>query len=278
MRSAVAQAARQTRTDFDFLLAQARVESGLDADVKAPTSSASGLFQFVESTWLSTLKRHGPQLGYGDVASMIDTSTGRARVADPQMRRQILDLRNDPQAASLMAGALAQDNRTALMPVLGREPDDGELYLAHFLGADGASRFLTALGQTPDAPAAAAFGRAAAANRAIFYQPDGSARSFAGVMDTIRGRMEMAAAQNGAMGGGDLASAWSHAAQFGGYPTASAAGSGVGTLSVPSLGQGPAFRPLSDVLRDNFALADTGSGHAGEHARRAYAKLKAFGL
>jgi hypothetical protein len=54
-----------------------------------------------------------------------------------------------------MAGELANDNRAALQTVLGRDPDHAELYLAHFLGADGATRFLTGLGANPDASAAA---------------------------------------------------------------------------------------------------------------------------
>jgi hypothetical protein len=87
------------------------------------------------------------------------------------LRTQLLALRNDPRLSALMAGELANDNRAALQTVLGRDPDNAELYLAHFLGADGATRFLTGLGVNPDASAAALLPKAAAANRPIFYDP-----------------------------------------------------------------------------------------------------------
>src|SRR5689334_19512162 len=67
--TAIRDAAQATGTSFDYLLATARVESGLDAGAGASTSSARGLFQFIEQTWLSTLKTVGSALGYGQYAS-----------------------------------------------------------------------------------------------------------------------------------------------------------------------------------------------------------------
>jgi soluble lytic murein transglycosylase-like protein len=40
-------------------LAVAKCESGLDQGAKNPNSSASGIFQFLKSTWKSTLERMG---------------------------------------------------------------------------------------------------------------------------------------------------------------------------------------------------------------------------
>ncbi|MCX7676587.1 MAG: transglycosylase SLT domain-containing protein, partial [Alteraurantiacibacter sp.] len=57
--AAIARAAQATGTDFSYLLAQARIESGLNPAARARTSSASGLFQFIDQTWLATLDRHG---------------------------------------------------------------------------------------------------------------------------------------------------------------------------------------------------------------------------
>jgi hypothetical protein len=184
-QAAIARAARATGVDFSYLLAQARIESGMNPRAEARTSSATGLFQFIDQTWLATLDRHGERLGLGHVAQAIETTGGQARVSDPGARAAILDLRYDPEVASLMAGALAGDNRTALLPVLGREPDAPELYLAHFLGADGAGRFLTALGQDPDGSAAALLPAPARANRAIFYHQSGAPRSLAQVMEVV---------------------------------------------------------------------------------------------
>ncbi|HCH95135.1 MAG TPA: lytic transglycosylase, partial [Erythrobacter sp.] len=63
MQSAIARAATRTGVDFDYLLAQAKLESGLDPSAKAGTSSATGLYQFIDSTWLRTLDRHGAKHG-----------------------------------------------------------------------------------------------------------------------------------------------------------------------------------------------------------------------
>ena len=196
VQGAIANAAQQTSVEFNYLLAQAEVESSMDPDAKASTSSATGLYQFIESTWLNTMKRHGPRFGLGEIAKQIGTSkSGTAYVADPGQRQAILALRNDPKTASLMAAGLAEDNRAQLMPILGRQPDHGELYLAHFLGAGGAKRFLSELSKDPNQSAPDLFGRPAAANRSIFYERGGSPRSLSEVMNVIDGKMSSALAR-----------------------------------------------------------------------------------
>ncbi|MEM6858505.1 MAG: transglycosylase SLT domain-containing protein [Pseudomonadota bacterium] len=194
VEQAIANAAQSTSVDFDFLVAQAKVESAMNPDARAATSSATGLYQFIESTWLSTMKRHGERFGLGDVAAQIRVSRSGAYVPDPGARAAILELRKDPQIASFMAAGLAEDNRSALMPILGRQPEAGELYLAHFLGASGAGRFLSAMRSDPAQNAASLFRRPAAANRGIFYEPGGAPRSLAGVMEHLDAKMARAGA------------------------------------------------------------------------------------
>ena len=175
---AVRSAAARTGTDFSYLMAQARVESGLNPAAKASTSSASGLFQFTAATWMETVRKHGADHGLGWAADAIASGAARSGSA---ARATILSLRDNAEAAALMAGEFAADNGAALAGKLDRAVGATDLYMAHFLGAAGATRFLTALQKTPGATAAALFPAAAAANRSVFYGWDGAARSLSDV-------------------------------------------------------------------------------------------------
>jgi hypothetical protein len=182
--AAIQLASARTGVRFDYLLNQARVESSLNPDAHARTSSATGLFQFIEQTWLGMVKQHGAEHGLGAEASAIQRGrNGHYYVADPATRRQILDLRRQPEAASAMAAEFASDNGRYLQNRLGRPAEPVDLYLAHFLGAGGAARFLRAHDANPGAAAAAMLPAAARSNRAVFYNRDGSARSFAEIRD-----------------------------------------------------------------------------------------------
>lgn len=187
VRSAISRAAQRTGVDFDYLWNQARTESSLDPSAKARTSSAAGLFQFIEQSWLGVIDKHGAKHGYGWAAESISQQGGRYSVNDPEARRAIMALRFDPDAASVMAGEFAADNADVLASRLGRQPNATDLYFAHFLGSAGAARFLSAAGETPDASAAALFPREAAANRSIFYRRSGEARTLAEIY-TLMGR------------------------------------------------------------------------------------------
>jgi hypothetical protein len=178
MTGAIRDAARKTGAGFEYLLNTALRESNLNPNAKAKTSSATGLFQFIDQTWLGTMKQAGSAHGYGKYADAISkTSSGRFVVNDPAMRNEIFALRKDPTANAVMAGAFANSNAKVLTERLGRKPTDGELYMAHFLGASGASRFIKAAEANPNGKAAALFPRAAHANNSIFYDKTGAARS-----------------------------------------------------------------------------------------------------
>jgi hypothetical protein len=174
---AIRNGAQRTSTDFDYLLKTAQRESSLDPAAQARTSSATGLFQFIEQTWLSMVQSDGARAGLENYAqAIVPGRDGRLTVADPALKREILDLRRDPQVAAVMAGSLTQRNREALAGALGREPSAGELYAAHVLGARGASDLVKGATTKPTAPAADVFPDAAGANRSIFYDKSGRAR------------------------------------------------------------------------------------------------------
>lgn len=176
--NAIREGAEKTGAGFDYLLKTAQRESALEPDAKAKTSSATGLFQFIEQTWLAMVKQEGPKQGLGDLANAISADeSGRLNVSDAATREKILQLRNDPQVAAVMAGALTQKNRDQLAASLGRQPQAGELYMAHVLGARGASDLIRTAGSDPARSAAKDFPEAAAANRGIFFDKSGRARS-----------------------------------------------------------------------------------------------------
>ncbi len=190
---AIRQAARMTGADFKYLLATAQVESNLNPNAQASTSSARGLFQFTEQTWLTTLKEQGTALGYGPYAKAISRQPlGDYAVSDPRLTDAILNLRSDPTANALMAGAFTKVNAAKLAGRLGRGASEGELYIAHFLGPTGASRLIGLADTSPRTPAAAILPSAARANPSIFYDGRGNARSAGDVYRTLIGRYDVA--------------------------------------------------------------------------------------
>lgn len=187
---AIRQASERAGVDFKFMLAKAQTESSLDPSIRARTSSASGLYQFIESTWLSTVRQHGAKYGIGDLANSIEDDFGAARVRDPMTRRQILDLRFDPKIASAMAAEFTKSNHAQLEGALGSGINSTDLYLAHFLGANGASRFLQNYRSDPQKIGASLFPEAANANRGVFYDPSsGRARTLGQIYDFFAKKM-----------------------------------------------------------------------------------------
>ncbi|MEM9965588.1 MAG: transglycosylase SLT domain-containing protein [Asticcacaulis sp.] len=169
--ASITRASQATGVDFSYLVKTAQRESSLNPKAKAPTSSAAGLFQFIEQTWLATVKSHGAKHGYGAYASQIVKGEGgRYYVPDARARQQVLGLRYDPDAASVMAAELTAGHAAYLKGRTGRQPNAGELYAAHFLGPAGAANLIKATQSSPNASAAALFPQAAGANRSIFYK------------------------------------------------------------------------------------------------------------
>jgi hypothetical protein len=200
---AIRRAAQATGASFDYLLAAAKVESNLNPNIKATTSSASGLFQFIEQTWLSTLKSAGHALGYGRYAdAIVQTPSGGYDVPNPAMRSAVLGLRNNPAANAAMAGAFTQHNSAELRDTIGRPATGGELYIAHFLGAGGAAKLINQARRAPNTPAAGLFPGAAEANRSIFYDRQGHARSVADVYGVLVGRFDAARTHTAALTNG----------------------------------------------------------------------------
>jgi transglycosylase-like protein with SLT domain len=258
----IKQAASTTGTSFEYLLTTAKMESNFNPKASASTSSARGLFQFIDQTWLGTVKEAGAQLGYGKYADAISkNSDGSYSVSDPNARAAISKLRDDPEAASSMAAVLTQSNSFKLTGKIGRRPSDAELYMAHFMGVGGAGKLIQNAEDNPNASATRMFPNAAAANRSIFYDRSGQARSVSQVYSELNARYAGAAnsqATRTAMAavGGDLprrvtvasaapaTTAIDNAAYLSSFPNARAVTPVAATSQTASAQPDPIFRSL----------------------------------
>jgi hypothetical protein len=179
-KMAIQKASAATGVDFSYLYNKASQES----------SSATGLYQFIEQTWLRTVKEFGDKHGLGDIAKKIEIGAGGlARVADQFVRKEILELRKNPEISALMAAEFTGQNKKYLENKVGGDVGSTELYMAHFLGAEGASRFLRAKQNDPSSEAAAILPEAAAANQNVFYKKSGEARSVDEIYNYFAKRM-----------------------------------------------------------------------------------------
>jgi hypothetical protein len=169
LAATITRAAQVTGVDGTYMLALADKESTFSYRVKAATSSAVGLYQFLEGTWLEVLNEHAAKHGFTAAADAITIVAGRPTVTDPENRRWILSLREDPYLSALMACEMVKKSRDRLARERHRELTQGELYLAHFLGSAGASRLLKLVEEKPQENAPKAFQAAAKANQSIFY-------------------------------------------------------------------------------------------------------------
>jgi hypothetical protein len=230
VRDAIRAAASATGIGFDYLVTTAERESSLNPLARAHSSSASGLFQFIDSSWLSTMKEHGAELGFAQEAGAIRSTANGFVIDDQAMRQHIMALRFDPKANALMGAAYTQQNLSQLQSALGRAPSAGELYIAHFLGAQGASKFILGATQSPGASAADLFPQAALANPSIFYD-HGNKRSLGAVYALLVGQHQGISLQY-------------HNAPIQAQQIASAAGAAASIQAQNSALTNAAFKPL----------------------------------
>ena len=192
---AIQEAARSTGTSFEYLLTTAQIESNLNPAAQATTSSAKGLYQFIDQTWLATMKQAGLAFGLSRYATaIVQGADGRYDVPNPVARAAIMRLRSDPSVIAKLAGAFTRSNAAQLNAAIGRAPSEGELYIAHFLGPDGAAKLIGASRTSPRANAADMFPQAAAANPTIFHDRSGRPLGAAAVYAKLTGRYDVARA------------------------------------------------------------------------------------
>ncbi len=278
----IKQAASATGASFEYLISAAKIESNLNPSAQASTSSARGLYQFIEQTWLGTVKEAGAAFGFGKYADAISKSpSGSYSVSDAATRDEILKLRDDPAANAAMAGVLTQSNNFRLTGEIGRRPNDAELYMAHFMGVGGAARLINAAQDNPRVSAPGLFPAAAAANRSIFYSRDGTPRSVSEVYSVLSSRY--ASASNSPLARTAMASAGgaptplASAAYLSSFPQVQTSGTGgerVASLQAPDA---PIFRslfqagdrsePVSSVVRELWGNGASLTSDGGSQAQ-----------
>lgn len=165
----VVAAAHKTGSDPVLLMAIADKESAFSTTVKARTSSASGLFQFIGKTWLNAFHSFAELHSQSAALKTVAGAGGEINFSSLKPSK-ILQMRNDPYLSAAFAGEMLKRDRKEIAGQIGRDLTSGETYLIHFLGKDDASRFMRALETNPGAPAARLLPRPARANRPIFYE------------------------------------------------------------------------------------------------------------
>jgi Transglycosylase SLT domain len=169
----IRRAAAETGVDPVYLMALADKESSFLVEARPSTSSAEGLFQFIAGTWLQVVKAYGAKHGRAAEAAAIVSAKGQLSIPDGDTRERILNLRRDPYLSALMAAEMLKRDRARIEPKVGRNLDATDSYLAHFLGADSAGRFMALLGDKPEQSAQKALPKAARANRSLFFAREG---------------------------------------------------------------------------------------------------------
>jgi len=169
----IVRAGRVVGADPTLLMAVADKESSFSTAVQAKTSSATGLYQFIEQTWLGVIFEFGRKHGLAAEAALIARNGRQFVIADANERQRVLDLRREPYLSALLAGEMLKRDTLRLEKAMGRHLTGGEIYLIHFLGPDAAQTFIETMEETPGASAAALLPRPAEANRPIFYAQSG---------------------------------------------------------------------------------------------------------
>jgi hypothetical protein len=165
----ILRATEATGVDPTYMMALADKESSFIADNKASTSSAEGLFQFVEKTWLEMIRDFGPRHGMEFAAASVETVDGKLTIQSEPIREWVLGLRRNPYLSALMAAEMLKRDKTRTERRIGRELNRSELYLMHFLGAESAAKLIELVGGKPKQSAPKVFPAAAKANKTLFF-------------------------------------------------------------------------------------------------------------
>lgn len=155
-------AAQTVGVPESWLYSTAVQESSLNPKAKAPTSSATGLFQFINSTWASMVSKYGAKYGIG------------------------MGDRENPQASAIMGALFMKDNMNSLQAA-GLPVTYSSVYGAHFLGSAGIKKLLSA---NPTESGAKLFPDAARANKNVFFNENNQPRTVAEILSFFGAKLK----------------------------------------------------------------------------------------
>lgn len=136
--------AKMTGTDPNMLYAMCMVESSFNPLASPGTSAAQGLYQFIPGTWRQSMAAHAKQYGISPGATPLDS-----------------------RANAILGALYLKSNFNYVSKKVKKPLTATDMYMAHFLGPEGASQFLN---KDPNENAVKAFPRAASANAWVFYE------------------------------------------------------------------------------------------------------------
>ena len=172
VKGTISEAAKLVGVDEKTMVTKAALESGFNPNAKAGTSSATGLYQFTNGTWNEMLRKHGKRYGI------------------PQGTPP-----TDARANAILAAQYMKDNEAVLSNARGGgKVNMTDQYMAHFFGPGGASKMIKA---DDNALAANILPAAAEANKNIFYDKSGRARTVAEVRALLDGKINTALKRHG---------------------------------------------------------------------------------
>lgn len=146
LATAIYKASLKTGVDFELMVLNAKMESDLGLQNVAATSTARGIFQYIEPTWLTLIRRYGGRVGYQHYADAIERAhypgVPTIKNNNPYLKAEILALRHDPEMAAMMKAYQVQEETDVIRAMKrGAHVTATDHYIVHMLGLPLAKEF-----------------------------------------------------------------------------------------------------------------------------------------
>lgn len=177
LSASIYKASAKTGVDFELMVLKARMESDYGRATIAQHTSARGVFQYIEPTWLTLMRRYGDEIGYGHYAKAIKRAKypGLPYIEgnNPYLKAEILALRHDLDASAMLQAYQVREETDVIKSMKRGRVTATDHYIVHMLGVPLAKEFFKMRAHAPQSSPARsrtpAMREAASLNRAFFY-------------------------------------------------------------------------------------------------------------